>query len=29
MMTPDIISCEIKLENILTVRVFQWLVIVR
>ena len=29
MMIPDIISCEIKLENILAVRVFQWLVIVR
>ena len=29
MMIPDIILCKIKLENILAVRVFQWLVIVR
>ena len=27
-MLPDIISGEIKLENILSMRVFEWLVIV-
>ena len=26
-MSPDIISGEIKLENILSMRVFEWLVI--